>query len=414
MLEKNNKELFEDFEEEYEKIPEKDSEEEKKTRNEILLSNNLNFLNTELTVSSIVELFEDNNLKIPWYQRGFTWDNTKMIKFIESIFLDYPIPSIILNKRKEDFFVLDGLQRITTILNFWGFVKGLPSEKIDEKSNDIQKFVFKTEINQEWNKKNFKTLKEEFQKKFKRKRIPITIIESTKEKDSTIVLADIYERLNTGSAPLSPQNIRDAVFLGEFIKFLSYLNKKSNVFNILRGKKSKKSKEDSKSFAEDSKSFANEMILRILFQYYNFKEKKEKDLTVNNLNLFCEKLCNKYKNKNEKKEIEDLVMKIITFLKNQFEKNENIFRNLAFKEGNFIDSFSRVNKLYIEAFSVSYMLDETLILDKNKLKEFKKKYGPAKTGKTPEGEDWTTYTSQYEKMTNRIKNTLEYFSKKEK
>lgn len=70
---------------------------------------------------------EDGEIFIPTYQRNFTWDEKRQSRFIESLFMNLPIPFIFLNqsfdsnKSLEDSSILeiiDGSQRIRTITHF--------------------------------------------------------------------------------------------------------------------------------------------------------------------------------------------------------------------------------------------------------------------------------------------------------
>lgn len=68
-----------------------------------------------------------SNLKIkPSFQRLYRWDKERKLKFIESIFLKMPIPPIFLFEDTLNYSALelvDGLQRISTILEFLGVLK---------------------------------------------------------------------------------------------------------------------------------------------------------------------------------------------------------------------------------------------------------------------------------------------------
>lgn len=61
----------------------------------------------------------------PWYQRPFVWGNGASQMLINSIMLGIPLPSVILHevineKNEKTYEIIDGKQRITTILNFIG------------------------------------------------------------------------------------------------------------------------------------------------------------------------------------------------------------------------------------------------------------------------------------------------------
>ncbi|MBY7649787.1 MAG: hypothetical protein C4617_04790 [Candidatus Liberibacter europaeus] len=63
----------------------------------------------------------DTAIYVPWYQRRFIWNKTRQSKFIESVFMDLPIPYVFLADigRKDAFLeIIDGRQRIETLNRF--------------------------------------------------------------------------------------------------------------------------------------------------------------------------------------------------------------------------------------------------------------------------------------------------------
>lgn len=79
------------------------------------------------TIQDFVGLFERNQLNLePGFQRDSVWQPNDRRKLIESIFQNYPIPSVFLYKQVNDdgklvYDVIDGKQRLETILMFQGF-----------------------------------------------------------------------------------------------------------------------------------------------------------------------------------------------------------------------------------------------------------------------------------------------------
>ena len=78
------------------------------------------------TIQDFVGLFERNQLNLtPGFQRDSVWKPNDRRKLIESIFQNYPIPSVFLYKHVNDdgklvYDVIDGKQRLETILMFQG------------------------------------------------------------------------------------------------------------------------------------------------------------------------------------------------------------------------------------------------------------------------------------------------------
>ncbi|MCJ8305110.1 DUF262 domain-containing protein [Shewanella sp.] len=99
------------------------------------MSNNSSVQPEVLFVDDILTDIENGNYKVPAFQRGYVWDHHQVIELFESIFLGYPIGSVLLwgtniKMREHDAFnapkkslsgkhsysyVVDGQQRLTTI-----------------------------------------------------------------------------------------------------------------------------------------------------------------------------------------------------------------------------------------------------------------------------------------------------------
>ncbi|NDK25215.1 DUF262 domain-containing protein [Streptomyces sp. TR1341] len=75
-----------------------------------------------MSIGEIVNLYRDRELVIrPEFQRLFRWTPPKKSRLIESILLGIPLPSIFVMQRHDGVWeVIDGLQRLSTILEFMG------------------------------------------------------------------------------------------------------------------------------------------------------------------------------------------------------------------------------------------------------------------------------------------------------
>jgi hypothetical protein len=76
----------------------------------------------DISLGELVSLYEKNELIIqPEYQRLFRWDQTQKTRFIESLLLNIPIPPIfVFSDSKGRWELVDGLQRVSTVLEFMG------------------------------------------------------------------------------------------------------------------------------------------------------------------------------------------------------------------------------------------------------------------------------------------------------
>ena len=83
-----------------------------------------------MSVGELVSLYRDRELDIhPEFQRFFRWSSQQKSKFIESLLLGIPIPSIFVSQTELGAWdVVDGLQRISTVLELMGELKNQDNE----------------------------------------------------------------------------------------------------------------------------------------------------------------------------------------------------------------------------------------------------------------------------------------------
>lgn len=155
-------------------------------------------------VALIKDVFTDEstyNLH-PDYQRRITWNNAKRSKLIESLIINIPIPPVFLYEYDFDKYeIMDGLQRITAIIDFY---------------ND----KFKLSGLEEWRELNglkYSKLPEKIKEGIGRRQLQfITLLkESAKDEERADTIKRlVFERLNTGGVKLQGQEIRNAIFNG--------------------------------------------------------------------------------------------------------------------------------------------------------------------------------------------------------
>src|SRR5215203_5282278 len=89
----------------------------------------------QMSIGEIVSMYESSELIVnPDFQRLFRWSVSQKSRLIESLLLGIPIPSIfVFEKDDGKWELIDGLQRVSTILEFMGVLKG-PDGSIEEPS----------------------------------------------------------------------------------------------------------------------------------------------------------------------------------------------------------------------------------------------------------------------------------------
>lgn len=167
-----------------------------------------------MSIGEVLSLYRDGDIEIhPEFQRIFRWDDDQKSKLIESILLGIPIPPIFVSQRADGVWdVIDGVQRISTILQFVGDYVNEDGEKIGHLKLRAAEYLTHLE-GYTYVKSNSDTLgpvfNEAMRRDFKRAKLEFRII--TKESDSNAKY-DLFQRLNSGSI-LSPQEARNCLMV---------------------------------------------------------------------------------------------------------------------------------------------------------------------------------------------------------
>ena len=80
---------------------------------------NINSWGADLSFRELISMYDEDELLKPELQRKYVWEKPEASRFIESILLGLPVPSIFLANTKEDKkLIIDGYQRIMTVFDF--------------------------------------------------------------------------------------------------------------------------------------------------------------------------------------------------------------------------------------------------------------------------------------------------------
>jgi uncharacterized protein with ParB-like and HNH nuclease domain len=205
----------------------------------------------DMSVGEVMNLYRDRELTIdPVFQRLFRWDLTRKSRFIESLLLGIPIPPIFVYQDPEGVWELvDGLQRLSTILEFVGELRVSKSKDDDEdETNNLRELETDDDENVDDDVEKYKKpsvlcgtkllpslegkkwdLKERRdsiglinQIAIKRARIRIEILKAESDENAKF---ELFQRLNTGGSPLSEQEVRNCVAVMVNKKFYNWLVK---------------------------------------------------------------------------------------------------------------------------------------------------------------------------------------------
>ncbi|MGM5152053.1 DUF262 domain-containing protein [Salmonella enterica] len=175
--------------------------------------NDLVIYSRDWTIDTIISQIDSGNIDLnPEFQRRNVWGNDKRSKLIESLIVGYPVPEVVLAElpnQKKKYVVIDGKQRLLAIQGFIKPSLGYWSGKAELKSLTIRKDIEGL---------SFDTLGSDDARLLYNADLRCTILTGYSR---SAVLYDIFYRLNTGSVPLSMQELRNSIYKGGFSEFIT-------------------------------------------------------------------------------------------------------------------------------------------------------------------------------------------------
>lgn len=286
-------------------------------------------------VDRLVKKFDLKELNLnPDFQRNEVWKDKQKSRLIESILIKIPIPSFYIDARDEsNWIVIDGLQRLSTIIRYI---------KDEYPLKDL-------EFLQELHGKKFSQLDRIFQRRIEDFKLTLYLIRPNTPEE---IALNIFTRINTLGEPLSPQEIRHAIYNGKSTKLLKELSESEEFVSTVNPTPAMKKRMNDR-----------ELILRLLaFKISSYTEYK----SSNNLAIF---LANAMKRMNSMSDEE--INALENFFKDSMKKASLVFGKFAFRKIYQEESDYRrpVNKSLLETFG--YFLpefsDETLESAKEKI-----------------------------------------------
>lgn len=284
------------------------------------ITRNINEIKTEsysMSIGELANIYNEKEIDIsPSYQRYFRWNIKQKSDLIESIILGIPIPPVFVAQENDGKWnVIDGLQRISTILEFMGELS-VPedfelteeeTEEEEEESEEVsgnetdqtvegQHLSVEEVVDVQMKKlppstlvatKYLPSLKDvkwaslnpNIRRKIKRGKLNIIIIDSTENPKAKY---EMFQRLNTNTSELKPQEIRNCLMAMIRSNYLEVVNAVSldstfkKVINL-----TKKQLEE---------QFDKELIVRYLVS--RFIDTNEIDSSTNIRTYFTEQLIN--------------------------------------------------------------------------------------------------------------------------
>jgi len=178
----------------------------------------------DMSMGELINLYRADELTIdPAFQRLFRWDDGRKTRFIESILLGIPFPSIFVYQDQNGVWeLIDGLQRLSTIFQLTGDLKGDRSAELGPLVLDGTHFL-PSLSGKRWKESAegaADDLDQVLQIEIKRARVRVEILKN--ESDATAKF-ELFQRLNTGGAILTPQEVRNSIAVQVNPKFYDWL-----------------------------------------------------------------------------------------------------------------------------------------------------------------------------------------------
>jgi uncharacterized protein with ParB-like and HNH nuclease domain len=279
---------------------------------QIILEETKNFRTDRLTMSfgEIMNMYKEGEINInPDFQRSFRWSKEKQTNLIESILLGIPIPPIFVAENEDGVWELvDGLQRISTVLSFFAILENVSKEK---RTLVLGKGKLIPQL------EDVSIQNMSFKLKLRIKRATVGVEVLNRDSDSQMKY-ELFKRLNTTSEGLSEQEMRNAIYSGKLNTYINQLASHDTFVSLM--KPTKKQKES---------MYLSELVLR----YLAFKNSIDmKDGVRSHLDKYMEENVNT-NNFDEDKEKEEFI-KIITYINDNFgteifkAKNGQVTKNL--------------------------------------------------------------------------------------
>lgn len=173
----------------------------------------------QMSIGEVVNLYKEGDLIInPNFQRLFRWELGQKSKLIESLLLGIPLPPIFVFETADSKWeLIDGLQRLSTILEFMGL---LSSEGIKSAPSCLEATKYLPSLsNVVWEKSEDvldvpideqNPLDKSLQLAIRRARLGVEILKRPSDNNTKY---DLFQRLNSAGTPANPQELRNCVII---------------------------------------------------------------------------------------------------------------------------------------------------------------------------------------------------------
>ncbi len=175
----------------------------------------------QMSIGELINMYRDGELIInPNFQRLFRWEIGQKSKLIESLLLGIPLPSIfVFEKEDAKWELIDGLQRVSTLLEFMGLLKNPVTGDVENPTALVASKYLPSLDKVVWEKspsisdvplEHQMPLPSTLQLAIRRSRLSVEIL---KRPSSNETKYDLFQRLNAGGTQANAQELRNVVVI---------------------------------------------------------------------------------------------------------------------------------------------------------------------------------------------------------
>ena len=177
-----------------------------------------------MSIGELISSYRDGEIEVnPAFQRIFRWSDFAKSRLIESFLLGLPVPPIFVFQRTSGSWeLIDGLQRVSTILQFVGELKNKQGELVPQLNLTRTKYL-PSIAGVHWKptaEGDSLMLPDTLKLKFRKTRIDLKII---LPKSNELSKYELFDRLNTGGSPATPAEVRNCLILMKDPNFFDWL-----------------------------------------------------------------------------------------------------------------------------------------------------------------------------------------------
>jgi hypothetical protein len=177
-----------------------------------------------MSIGELTNLYRENELDVhPEFQRIYRWTAEQKSRLIESILLGIPLPSVFVAQTEGGTWdVVDGVQRISTILEFQGLLIDDEGQKIPPLRLTATRYLPQLEgVMWEVSDGQDHSLTQAQRLDIRRAKVDLKII---KRESSEAAKYDLFQRLNSYGSILTRQELRSCLIISNNRSFYYWLD----------------------------------------------------------------------------------------------------------------------------------------------------------------------------------------------